>query len=304
MTQSNRRLSLGSLSPLRYPGGKSALYPLVSSAIRGNHADGGTYVEPFAGGAGVALAVLFSEQVERIVINDLDPAIYSFWLAATEHERDFSQRIRTAKLNVSEWERQRDIYRSADASDPIELGFATFYLNRTNRSGVLNAGVIGGKLQDGNYRMDVRFNRDTLIERLRVISLYKSRITVLNADGLNVIRTHVGEPCTFVYADPPYFDKASRLYLNAFTMADHVALADCLNSHPNETWMLTYDDVPEIRQLYSGRRLRNVGIRYSVRSVRQARELLVVADAFELDGLDLLDDGEMAAIVPHRIKNQ
>ena len=270
-------------SPLRYPGGKTTLYPLVRDLVMANGAGGGTYVEPYAGGAGIALALLMSEQIERVVINDLDPALYAFWTAATQHPRDFQALLRETPLTIDEWQRQREIYRAGDSGDVLELGFAAFYLNRTNRSGVLTGGVIGGQSQTGNYKIDARFNRETLLNRCRLLGLYAGRIEVSRRDGRAVINDFVDEPNTFVYADPPYFEKGSQLYLNSFGLADHQALAETLNERPEGTWMLTYDVHDTIADLYRERRSFKVGINYSVREARASQELLVVSDTLQAD---------------------
>jgi DNA adenine methylase len=273
------------ISPLRYPGGKSAFFPMVGKVVRLNGASGGTYVEPYAGGAAIALGLLLTEQVERVVINDLDPAIYSFWMAVTKHGAEFAERLASVEITPDEWRLQKDIYRAADSSNVVDLGFATFFLNRTNRSGVLNAGMIGGNDQSGNYKIDARFNREELMERCRLIALYASRIEVRSADGLDVIREFVGQPQTLVYADPPYFEKGSLLYLNAFRVQDHQNLADCLNEHPDGKWLLTYDMSPHIQKLYPDRFQTAISIRYSVRESRHAKELLVTADGVVLPEL-------------------
>lgn len=269
-------------SPLRYPGGKSALYGFVSQTLRLNGAAGGTYVEPYAGGAGIALGLLLSEQVERIVINDLDPAIYSFWAALTEQPERFMQKLRDVSVTVDEWHRQKAVYSSADQEDTLGLGFATFFLNRTNRSGVLNAGVIGGQQQTGNYKIDARFNRETLLKRCQLIGLYANRIQVSRRDGLEVIDEHLDHPRTLTYADPPYFEKGSSLYLNAFGPQDHADLAALLNANSGASWLLTYDEHPDIEALYPDRSRYGIGVHYSVHRARKSTELLVTSDGLKL----------------------
>lgn len=270
------------VSPLRYPGGKATLFPTVGRIVRLNGASGGTYVEPYAGGAAIALGLLLTEQVERVVINDLDPAIHAFWIAVTAHGEEFAERLRSVPITPDEWYAQKEIYRRADPAKPVDLGFATFFLNRTNRSGVLNAGMIGGKDQTGNYKIDARFNRSDLVERCRLISLYSSRIDVRASDGVQIIEEFVHDSKTLIYADPPYFEKGSQLYLNAFSKRDHEALADCLNQHADGTWLLTYDMADYIAELYAERPQRSLAIHYSVRDSRDASELLVTSDGLVL----------------------
>ena len=267
------------LSPLRYPGGKGSLYPRLRAIVRANGLTDGTYVEPYAGGAGAALALLITGEVRRIVINDLDPAVYAFWQAVVSNHQEFSARIREAKLSIEEWQRQKQIYRCWGDGDQLAFGFATFYLNRTNRSGVLNGGPIGGLDQSGNYKIDARFNKDALIERVRLIGLHKDRITVERRDGAAVIRQYGDVDRTLIYADPPYFEKAGTLYLSRFADSDHFALAACLNALPCCRWVLTYDNVPKASELYADRRTEVFSLHYSAHRVMRATELMIFSDS-------------------------
>ncbi|MFE7726047.1 DNA adenine methylase [Streptomyces anthocyanicus] len=270
------------ISPLRYPGGKAALYPRLREIVRLNSMTSGTYVEPYAGGAGAALGLLVTDQVRRIVINDLDPAVYAFWRATKEDAAAISRMIHEVDLTVSEWSRQKEIFLSAPRDDYLKLGFATFYLNRTNRSGVLNGGPIGGMDQSGKYKIDARFNRETLSERFRLISLHAKRISVTNTDGLALIKKYSKVDDALIYADPPYFEKAGSLYLNSFTDAHHSKLAKCLNSVKGGKWLLTYDNVPQVANLYSDRRRELFSLNYSAHRVTKANEIMVFSDSLAL----------------------
>lgn len=266
-------------SPLRYPGGKGALYSRLRRVIRDNGLAGCTYVEPFAGGAGAGLGLLVSGQVAKVVINDLDPAIYAFWKTLVDQPDFMIDRVRKVPLNVKEWRTQKDVYATGGDGDVAKLGFATFYLNRTNRSGVLNGGPIGGLDQTGNYLIDARFNRDDLAERMRTLALFGKKIIVTRADGKVVVQKYASQKNTFIYADPPYFEKAGSLYMNYFREDDHASLATELNKKPNAHWLLTYDDVPQVEQLYSDRRIRRFGLHYSAHRVTKATEVVVLSDA-------------------------
>lgn len=270
------------VSPLRYPGGKAALYPRLRELIRNNGLAGCTYVEPYAGGAGAALSLLATGQVARIIINDLDPAISAFWTTLVQEPDLMIKRIRKIKLDVREWRKQKAIYMAANEAETSELGFATFYLNRTNRSGVLNGGPIGGLDQSGSYKIDARFNREGLEERVRIISLYGDRITVSSRDGLDVIKDATRRSDTFVYADPPYFEKAGSLYLNAFKAANHEALAKVLNQRAKKNWVLTYDNVVQVPMLYGERRRVEFGLHYSAHRVTRATEVMVFSDPIDI----------------------
>lgn len=265
-------------SPLRYPGGKTSLLAFLKRLIRENELTDLTYVEPFAGGAGAALGLLISGNVRRVVINDLDPAISAFWTAVIDDNQKFASKVRTVELNVNEWRKQKKIYTNPSSHSTFALGFSTFYLNRTNRSGVLNAGPIGGMDQTGNYKIDARFNREALLEKLRLIELYRRRISLASEDGIDIIENYRDREDVLIYADPPYFEKGASLYLNAFDVAAHSRLANALNDSADARWVLTYDDVPAIRSLYPDRRKLKFGLNYSVREKRRANELMVFSD--------------------------
>lgn len=271
-TSARKRVTI---SPLRYPGGKGLLYSRLRTIIRENNLTSSVYVEPYAGGAGAALALLVSGQVERIAINDLDPAVFAFWNAVVPQPDEFTALVNSVELSVDEWERQREVYLTSARDNHLPLGFATFYLNRTNRSGVLNGGPIGGKDQTGNYKIDARFNREGLAERIRLIALHANRIAVTNEDGLHVIERYSDRDDAFIYADPPYFEKAGSLYLNAFQDSDHRALADCLKGVQRAKWILTYDNVPQVAELYSDLRRRLFALNYSAHRVMKASEIMV-----------------------------
>lgn len=267
------------ISPLRYPGGKSALYSRLRKIIRDMGMGGCTYVEPYAGGVGAGLSLLVTGQVARVVINDLDPAIYAFWATVQAEPGFLIDRIIHTPLDVTEWRRQREIYLSADMSERARFGFATFYLNRTNRSGVLNGGPIGGLDQTGNYTIDARFNRDSLAERIRVLSLYANNMVVTSNDGIDTIREYSSKDDVFIYADPPYFEKAGSLYLNTFTAENHKELARVLNNVAMSRWILTYDNSDQVADLYSERRRRRFELHYSAYRVTTATEVAVLSDA-------------------------
>lgn len=264
-------------SPLRYPGGKAALAGFFGQVISGLGIQSPTYVEPYAGGAGAGIALLRQDKVQDIVINDVDPAVYCFWAAVVEHSEQFAARIADVPLDVDEWRRQKQVYRAADESDRLTLGFAFFYLNRTNRSGILNAGPIGGVTQNGNYKIDARFNRDELAERVAAIGKLAPRITVLSLDGMAIVRRYAAHPTAFMYVDPPYVEAGGSLYLNAFTHRDHADLAGELDREPDGNWVVTYDPSGFIRELYRHHDVREYQLSYSAHRTGKAHELLIAS---------------------------
>ena len=267
-------------SPLRYPGGKGKLAPFMKVLIEKTGHKGGTYIEPFAGGAGIALDLLENDIVSQIVINDLDKGIYSFWRAIRSETDRFVEAVHEVPLSVEEWKKQREILLRADNKYSFELGFSTFYLNRTNRSGIINGGMIGGLEQNGVWKLDARFNKDNLINRILKIAKKKECIHLYNKDVASLIKNYLPkyEKDAFVYFDPPYFKKGKQLYLNFFNEQDHVRIEKMIRESVNCDWVITYDDVPEIANIYVNHELRRFDLNYSVAQKRKASEIIIFSN--------------------------
>lgn len=237
-------------SPLRYPGGKTCIYNFVSRLLRENNLVGVNYVEPFAGGAGLALSLLMDEYVDSIYLNDLDPSIYAFWYGVLNYPDDLCSWLKCVDVTVNQWRVCKDIQRNYKTANILDLAKSTLFLNRTNVSGVINGGAIGGMNQTGKYKIDARFNREELISRIENISLFYDRIHLSNRDGISLLRTVDGfSRDMFIYLDPPYYKKGSCLYLNAFSYDDHSELSKAVIGL-NNLWMVSYDNQKEILNLY------------------------------------------------------
>ena len=269
-----------SKSPLRYPSGKVKLYTFMSNLINENTDNPPVYVEPFAGGAGLALELLFNGVVNRVKINDFDPAIYSFWYSITTEETFhlFVDYLDKVEVNIEEWYHQKDIYLNQSNHSQLELGFATFFLNRCNRSGILKAGPIGGKKQDGKYKIDCRFNKDKLKSLINKIYEYRNQIDVTNENAEDFIkRIDQYYDDLFIYLDPPYVEKGSSLYKNSFEMKDHISLCNAIKELDNK-WFVTYDNNDLIKDLYSEYTLKLFDINYSAGSKRKENEIAVYSN--------------------------
>lgn len=241
-------------SPLRYPGGKTCIYKFMTSLLEENELVGAGYAEPYAGGAGLALRLLMDEYVSEIFINDLDPSIYAFWHAVLNNSGELCRWIEDVEVSIRQWEDCKAIQREYKTVDMLELAKSTFFLNRTNVSGVISGGPIGGLEQKGKYKIDVRFNKPELIKRIEDISRFSHRIQLSNRDGkdfLDAIENRGDD--IFVYLDPPYYQKGSCLYMNAFKEADHEALADRVRQLRCK-WMVSYDSHDFILNLYKQER--------------------------------------------------
>lgn len=267
-------------SPLRYPGGKGKLASFMEYMIDQLGHQGGTYIEPFAGGAGIAMELLLRNVVSRIVINDYDKAIWSFWKAILTETDRFVEEIRTVPLTVDEWQKQHEILVTQNDKYSFELGFAAFYLNRTNRSGIIKGGVIGGQEQAKDWKMDVRFKREELVTRIQRIAARKKDIKLYNKDVNSFIKNYVPlyEENALIYFDPPYFRKGQQLYMNFFNYKDHVRIEQEIREHVNCDWIITYDYEPQIEEIYHNYNLRLYDLNYSVSTKRKANELMIFKD--------------------------
>lgn len=265
-------------SPLRYPGGKAKLANFVKDVYRHNNLCDGTYVEPYAGGAAIALTLLLEEYAREIVINDLDYSVFSFWKTVLDDTEDFIRKICDTNITIDEWRKQQFVYKNQAEFSRADIGFAFFFLNRTNRSGVINAGIIGGLQQTGNYKADVRFNKKDLIARVELIASHRSRIKVYNLDAMKLIPkvTANPKPKTFVYMDPPYYDKGKMLYKNFYAHDDHVQIGDVANELKVPA-IITYDNVEPIKQIYKKQKQLEFSLYYSLHNdkKRTATELMI-----------------------------
>lgn len=268
-------------SPLRYPGGKGKLINFAKDVVRANDIEGGTYIEPFAGGASVALNLLFSELVNDIVINDIDRSIYSFWYCVLNHTDELCSRVFKTPVSIDVWQEQKAIQKNKETADLIDLAFSTFFLNRTNRSGIIKGGVIGGKEQKGEWKMDVRFNRKDLIDRIEKIAIYRDRISLHCEDAIQFLEgilPNIDEH-SLVYFDPPYYNKGSALYVNHYVHQDHVALSNYIHNLDCK-WMLTYDYTPQIIELYRRSERRMLTLSYTASQKTKGYEMIAFSNGF------------------------
>lgn len=263
-------------SPLRYPGGKSALAGLLRETRRLNCLGGRALAEPFAGGAGASLSLLFQEETPEAYLNDADPAISDFWWALLNRTDTFLQRILETQLTIVEWKVQRDTYRGLRDSSRLDRGFATFYLNRCNRSGIIiNGGPIGGIEQSGKWKLDARFNRRNLWRRCERVADYRDRVHVSSLDALDFLASR-DDSRSFYFIDPPYFSQHETLYQDNLDAEYHTALANQLRSMSDAAWVVTYDECSDVLDLYSGwANIRPFSLRYVAAERRHGSELFI-----------------------------
>ncbi len=266
-------------SPLRYPGGKNRLANFIKILIQNTEIPNCTYIEPFAGGAGVALSLLLSGTVNNIIINDYDKAIYSFWRAIKQDSTALIQKILDTPITIDEWYKQKKIYQNSTAYS-LDLAFATLFLNRTNRSGILNAGPIGGYSQSGDWKLNVRFDKKNIISKIVAIAEHKNNIVVYNKDIISLLQNYVPKwgNNTFFYFDPPYYNKGQKLYKNFLTHYDHQRIRNLIVQKITAPWIITYDDVSEIESLYKGFTIKKFDLTYSAANKGRFSELMIFSN--------------------------
>lgn len=282
----SRRLT--HFTPLRYPGGKARLALFVKRLLQTNDLVDGEYVEAYAGGAAVAVELLLHEYVSKIHINDISRPIYAFWKSVLEDTDELCRLVQDTRLTMRVRDRQKNILTNQKDHDDLALGFAMFFLNRTNRSGILNAGVIGGRDQSGPWKIDARYNADELVRRITAIAKMRGRICLTRLDAMQFLR----EGCrlwpekTLIYCDPPYYVKGRDLYYDYYEPQDHKRVAEFITQKiKRQRWIVSYDDAKQVRELYAGCERIKYRIGYSARASRQGKEIMFFCNSLEIPQL-------------------
>lgn len=267
-------------SPLRYPGGKGKVADYFKQIFKDNLLYDGVYIEPYAGGASVALSLLFNEYASKIIINDIDRSIFSFWHSVINKPDEICKLINDTPVNMEIWHKQKEIQKNKAKYGLLKVGFATFFLNRTNRSGILNAGVIGGQDQSGNWKIDARFNKKDLINRIQKIASYSKKIELHNSDAVELVKSlkKTLPQKSLFYFDPPYYVKGKDLYLNYYQDNDHKQIATEISKLSKQKWIVTYDSVPSIKNLYTDFRQVKYSLNYSAAQASKGEELMIFSD--------------------------
>ena len=271
---------MGVYSPLRYPGGKGKVADYFKQIFKENLLYDGVYVEPYAGGASVALSLLFNEYASKIIINDIDRSIFAFWHSVLNKTNRLCRLIKDIPLTIDTWEAQKKIQEEKNRHGLLKVGFSTFFLNRTNRSGILGAGVIGGRQQTGKWKIDARYNKAELINRIERIAYYKDKIELHNSDAVELVKSLRKKlpKKTLFYFDPPYYVKGKDLYLNYYDDSDHKEIATEINKVNKQKWIVTYDNVQPIRELYKNYRQVKYTLNYSAAKANKGEEVMIFSD--------------------------
>lgn len=270
------------LSPLRYPGGKSKISNFFKQFVKDNGLLDGVYVEPYAGGASVALSLLFDEYVSKIIINDKDRSIYAFWHSVLYDTENLCRLIAETPVTMENWKKLRELQKvdKKEQASLLDLGFSTFFMNRTNRSGIIKAGVIGGYAQTGNYKMDARYRKDELLKRIRRIASYADRIELHNEDAVDFIQKIANQNIdkTILYLDPPYYKKGQGLYMNYYKDSDHRDIKSLVSRLGQMKWVVSYDNSEFIKSLYQEFLHQEFRLNYSANNNGTGTEVIFFSD--------------------------
>lgn len=278
-------------TPLRYPGGKSKFAPFIAKLMLENGLSKGHYLEPYAGGAGVALELLFHGHASHIHINDFDPAIFSFWSSVTKYPDEILRLLNDTPLNMDQWFKWRSILRGEVKADVIETGFATLFMNRTNRSGILKGGVIGGKNQDGIYKLDARFNKPKIAERIQKIANYANHISVYKEDAFTLLNraSKFLPKKSLIYLDPPYYVKGKGLYRNFYEHDDHLEISLLLQQKKfSLPWVVSYDNASQICDMYQFSQNFKYSLNYSAQKIYVGNEVMFFSPKLNIPENDFI----------------
>ena len=279
---------LSHFTPLRYPGGKGKLAAFVKSLIEANSLHDGEYAEPYAGGAAIALELLLQEYVTKIHINDISRPVYSFWKSVVDHTDELVRLVRDTPLTVRSWDRQKNIVRHQSEHDDLRLGFATFFLNRTNRSGILGGGIIGGRDQTGPWKIDARFNAPELTRRIEAVARLRRRISLSQEDAYGFLsaRQKSLPKNSLIYLDPPYYVKGKDLYEDYYTHGDHLRIAEFVTTKVlRQRWIVSYDNVRPVRRMYAGCQRLVYKVNYSAREATEGSEVMFLDERLQIPRL-------------------
>lgn len=275
-------------TPLRYPGGKGKLTEYLKLVIVQNELVSGDYVEPYAGGSGIAINLLLQGYVSHIHLNDINRSVYAFWYSVLNETDRLCEMITGTEVTIDEWYHQKMVQKNSTDHSLLELGFSTFFLNRTNRSGILTGGVIGGKNQTGKWKLDARYNKEDLISRIERIYLNKDKISLYNSDAEMFIKNTL--PClpekTLVYLDPPYYVKGQGLYENHYAHDDHLKIAELVQNDIKHPWIVSYDNVSEIADMYKNAESIVYGINYSAQNRYEGSEIMFFSNELQIPDIE------------------
>jgi DNA adenine methylase len=251
-------------SPLRYPGGKSRAIQIMKYLLPKEFAE---YREPFVGGGSFFIYIKQKMPDLKIWINDLNPELYCFWKYAQIDSEKLAREILKIKKERINGQELFDELVKTDTSKLSEFERAVrfFVLNRITFSGVVES---GGYSQ---HAFDSRFT-DSSIQRVAKIGFLLQDVKITQFDYHTLLAN--GGKEVFTFLDPPYYKAVkSRLYGRngvLHTSFDHEAFAQTMRQCQH-SWLITYDDSPEIREKFSFANIYEWQLQYGMNNYKQGK---------------------------------
>ncbi len=270
------------ISPLRYPGGKASLSRYIADVLESNLLTSCTFYEPYVGGGSISLELLERGSITKAVWLEKDPLVFAFWHCLLHQGYELYDEIESLDITIEKWKSLlsfRDVREPPECDEELlNLGVAGLFFNRTNFSGILKAGPIGGRSQLSDYSLDCRFKKDRMLGLIKYLyEKYSGHIEIYYGDALTFLearRCEILNSFSFVYIDPPYYKKGKNLYRYYYTDEDHTRLANHITSQ-SYPWLVSYDDDLFIRNLYKNSEIQPIYLDYTAYTSRKGMELLI-----------------------------
>jgi len=222
-------------SPFRYAGGKFYARNLILEYITPHS----HYIEPFAGGASIFFA---KPKVKNNWLNDMDKDLINTYLIIRDKPEEL---IKSLDGEEASKERHSFYKKQFVPSNELEVALRWFYLNRTSYSGIMKQQNCywgyGEKysMRPENWPRHIRRTSEKL-QNTNITCLDFEKVIENSPDG------------SFLFIDPPYFNAdQDKFYTHCFSKNDHYRLCEIIKKNTNRfKFLLTYDNSPEIRELY------------------------------------------------------
>lgn len=273
------------ISPLRYPGGKSRIWEHLAAQYTQaplGELDAEIWFEPFAGGLGAGLKMLQESIIGELWFCEANRGLGALWGELVANPTALIDTVSSLpeRMSLDVYQEALAVLAAPDSYPQLQVAVAALVVNRCSRSGMVTptTGPIGGKQQDGKYRVGDRWNLPRTISTLEKLAPLTRYMRFVGPDGISAL---AGLPNSgfaeevFVFADPPYVGAGQRLYQHGLDESGHRALADALHDLDETHWVLAYDEAPLVRELYEGLHIQEYTLHHTANRSKSGAELLI-----------------------------